>query len=88
MSASVRCPHSDLDIHVNVVVMSDTNVRSVEITARCKICEEPMRFIGVPMGISLARPTVSVDGEELRVPMVPASEEPDKGTDVTARTCQ
>lgn len=85
MSASAKCPHSDLDIHVNIAVMMDTNVRSMEVTARCKICGEAMRFLGAPIGISLARPTVSVDGTELRVPMVPASEEPDKAVDMTAR---
>ena len=45
----------------------------------CVDCDEPFRWIGVPIGLSPRQPMVSVDETELRAPLRPASSDPDFG---------
>lgn len=42
---------------------------AADIQIRCADCDMPMRFVGLPFGVSQSQPTVSADGTELRVPM-------------------
>ncbi|ACB80898.1 hypothetical protein Mpop_2743 [Methylorubrum populi BJ001] len=76
MSASTKCPHSDLHFHLNIANLVDANVKAVDLTCSCKICGTPMRFLGMPHGVSMAQPTMSVDGLEARFPLVARNEEP------------
>lgn len=50
-----------------------------ELRVRCADCGEPFRFIGFPMGASPRAPMVSVDHQEARLPMAPASAPADFG---------
>ena len=78
MSATSKCPHSDMHFNLTITHMVDSNVKALSLDVTCRTCGAPMRFLGFPMGISLAQPTTSVDGKEARIPIVPADEEPDK----------
>ena len=44
---------------------------SAEIKIRCVQCETLFEFVGLPLGTSPYRPTVSMDGFELRAPITP-----------------
>lgn len=42
-----------------------------DVEIHCADCMKPFRFVGLPGGFNPKRPTVSVDGLELRVPIEP-----------------
>jgi len=65
-----QCPHNDVHYQLNLASFGDTNIRYLEITAACKICSRPMRFQGVPIGVSPAIPTMAADGSEVRLPVM------------------
>lgn len=46
---------------------------TAELRITCVDCGEPFQFIGLPAGSSPVAPSVSVDGEEARMPIAPAS---------------
>jgi hypothetical protein len=81
------CEH--LEFHVDAAVqrvgMNDPGqhgrVRAfmAEVHINCGQCGEAFRFMGVPAGMSYAAPAVSVDETEIRLPMRPASADPDFG---------
>ncbi len=75
MNASTQCPHSDLHFDLNHVGLADTNVHYLEIKARCKICEKPMVFRGLPLGLTPYHPTGEVGGFEARLPFLAEGEE-------------
>jgi len=75
MAGDEACPHEDLDITVNNQGFSDTNVHYLEIRATCKICQQAMRFRGMPYGVSPHHPTMSIDGVEVRLPFLPDGEQ-------------
>lgn len=85
MNASAKCPHPSIALDVKLTAMSDSNVRSLQVMIKCSECQCQMIFIGAPMGVSLARPTRSVDGSMLYIPMVPEGEVPDVGPELIAR---
>ncbi len=76
MSASSKCPHSDLHYALNTVSFDDANVKSLEIKATCNVCGATMRFLGCPIGVSFKQPTASAFGDEIRIPLVAMEEEP------------
>ncbi|CAN7301881.1 hypothetical protein LJR231_001540 [Phyllobacterium sp. LjRoot231] len=78
MSASTQCPHPDFQFQVNVANIEDDTIKMVDITGHCTICGKAAVFRGVPLGVSWHHPTVSVDGQELRVPMVVDGDEVDE----------
>lgn len=77
MSASAQCPHSDVHCHFNLATFEDTNIRYLEVTGRCNVCQAPMRFRGAPLGVTPAHPTMALDGSEVRLPMMFGDEEYD-----------
>lgn len=78
------CPHVEFDamVAVNRLNATDTtpaDAYSADIRVWCSRCGEKFRWIGVPAGLSPARPMVSVDESELHAPLRPASSDPDFG---------
>lgn len=76
MSASTQCPHTDLDIQINLINFEDSNVHYMEVKASCKICGKPMVFQGLPLGVSPHQPTGELGGYEARLPFLGEGEEP------------
>jgi hypothetical protein len=80
------CPHLNFKAGVTVARLTDgddgpiTNY-SASIKVRCanKPCGQEFEWIGPPMGVNPGRPTVSVDGTELRAPLRPVGSDPDFG---------
>lgn len=69
MPGSSQCPHSDVHYHLNLASFGDTNLRYVELTGHCKLCNAKMLFRG-PIGMGPDFPAVSVGREEIRLPLM------------------
>jgi hypothetical protein len=72
-----KCRHDDLHFHHHIVSF-EIDVKSIEIKCHCNGCGVQMKFLGLPLGVSFAQPTGSLDGDEIRIPICPANEEPQK----------
>jgi hypothetical protein len=69
------CPHARLDVKLNIAHFGDTNIKYLEITATCEVCDRPMTFRGVPdMGQSPDKPMVNIDATEIRLPIIAEGE--------------
>ena len=73
------CKHMDFDANVRVARLTDgdngpVNGYSADVTIKCRECAMPFLFIGLPGGSSPSKPTVSVDGQEARMPIGPQNE--------------
>src|ERR1700683_306414 len=78
---SGQCPHSDLDISFHLTTMVDSNVGSLHLWARCKICDRAMNFgRGLSMGASSRGPSRDSEPEKLGIliPMIADGDEPTK----------
>lgn len=75
MNASAQCPHPTLGLDAQLTAMSDSNVRCLQLMVKCQACQCQMIFIGAPLGVSLNRPTMSIDGSMLYIPVFPEGEE-------------
>jgi hypothetical protein len=78
------CDHPDFTATVDVNRLTATDDGTVQaytadIRVHCAACGERFRWIGVPAGLSGARPTCSIDEAELHAPLRPASADPDFG---------
>lgn len=75
------CQHLNFAVEseINRIVADDNDPNSeligltADIKAMCMDCGERMQWIGPGLGVSASRPTVSVDGTELRIPIRPES---------------
>lgn len=82
------CVHPDFAAQVNVHRLYNEegidpatypDAFAVEIRIECAVCHEPFRFIGLKAGLMPDRPMVNASEDELRVPIRPASSDPDYG---------
>lgn len=78
------CAHEEFEVWADINRLSEEeggpiHAYSADIRIRCKDCQEPFRFIGVPAGVLGDRPACSVDETELHAPIRPASADPDFG---------
>jgi hypothetical protein len=79
------CPHENFNaiVNVNRIQKSDQEPDAIiaynaEIRISCRDCGQPLEFYGLPVGVSPYRPTVSLDGQEMRAPLVlPGTVPPD-----------
>jgi hypothetical protein len=44
---------------------------TVDLKIECSECHHPFEFVGLPMGLSMSEASVSVDGLEAHLPIVP-----------------
>ncbi len=65
------CSHEHFSAHVVVNRLEDIGAFAADVSIRCIDCGVPFEFVGIPGGISLERPTTSVDRTEARMPIVP-----------------
>jgi hypothetical protein len=70
MNASAQCPHIDLQFDLVHNAMEDSNLHYLEVKATCKTCKKPMCFRGAPLGVSPNHPTMSIGGDEMRLPFL------------------
>jgi len=78
---SGQCPHSDLDINFHLTTMVDSNVGSLALWAKCKICDQVMNFgRGLPRGASSRIPTRDSDPDHLGGILIPMIADGDDAT--------
>lgn len=72
------CEHLNFEVEADINRITDDDKSSTqphrwmaEIRIRCAECKLPMRFIGLPAGLDLDSPCVSVNAEEARLPIAP-----------------
>lgn len=70
----MSCAHENFESSVTIQRLVDVRGFFADIVVRCADCGEPFRFIGPRMGLLPSEPTVSPDGCELSVPMLPKSD--------------
>jgi hypothetical protein len=74
----MTCDHEDFVASVVVnrlktVAGGPVTGFSCDVRVECAECQEPMVFIGAPLGLLATEPTRSVDGTELHAPLRPQS---------------
>lgn len=62
-----------------VARLTDVGAFHVDIKLWCRDCGMPFEWVGLPNGFSHYQPTVSIDGQEMRAPIVPKGCVPPKG---------
>ncbi len=67
------CEHKDFAARVEVNRLEDKNMFAADVTITCLECKKPFRFLGLPGGVSLSHPTISIDATEARLPIAPGS---------------
>lgn len=75
------CEHLDFSATVGVGRLTDGDGGPVtswcaDIKIQCAKCGRPMQFLGLPLGVNLRGPTMSVDGLEARLALMPQGEVP------------
>ncbi len=68
----VACEHFEFECFCNVnrILDKDDKVRfTVDIQVKCRKCEKPFVFIGLPMGLLHDSPTMGAFGYEARLPI-------------------
>lgn len=75
---SGNCAHAAFACNAAIKRLTDTEGGpvtgyAVDVRITCDDCGEAFTWLGVPGGVSPHHPTVSVDGQELRAPLAPAS---------------
>lgn len=72
-----HCIHNKGHVaEVEVAYLEDTGRYSTGIKIRCVDCGQPFRFIGLPLGLNLNGATMSIDGLEARLAIMPADRVP------------
>lgn len=72
-----NCLHKDFIVDAKVYRLTETGDSdkiigySCEIKVKCKHCELPFEWIGLPYGMNPSMPTVSLDNLELRARIKP-----------------
>ena len=65
------CNHENFESHVAINRMEDTGQFAADVHIRCKDCNLPFQFIGLPTGLNSEGAAVSVDATEARLAIVP-----------------
>ena len=76
----MTCQHINFQVGTQVTLIEDKpGVRMLDIKMRCADCGKPFEFVGPPVGVNYYRPTVSLDGQIMTVPIVPEGEKQPEG---------
>jgi len=70
------CEHKDFEAKVEISRLEDIGRFAADVTIHCKDCNLPFQFLGLPGGLNLEGPAVSVDATEARLAIVPYGEAP------------
>ena len=80
----MTCEHKNFHCHAAVARISDVEGGPITqycatIEIHCVDCKKPFEFVGLPCGLTPYRPTVGIDGLELRAPIVPQGQKVAEG---------
>ncbi len=67
------CKHRNFrsDVAVNRIIEGDSIVFNADIRIKCVDCGLPFEFTGIPWGVDVRSPHVSIDKMEARLPISP-----------------
>ena len=68
-----ECEHKEFEAEVTVNRIEDTGQFAADVHIKCIKCKKPFRFLGLPGGVSMSYPTISIDATEARLPIAPGS---------------
>lgn len=71
---AAMCKHTDFEASVQVNRLDDVGRFMADVRVKCAECGTPFRFVGLPSGVDLNSPTVSIDATEGRFPIGPKGE--------------
>lgn len=66
-----ECEHKRFQASVEVNRLEDKGKFAADVQIHCIDCETRFRFLGLPGGLYLEHPAISVDGTEARLPIAP-----------------
>ena len=69
------CEHKDFDAYVAVNRIEDIGKFAADVTITCRECRRPFVFLGLPGGVRIGSPTVSLDGTEARLAIAPMEDD-------------
>lgn len=72
----MTCKHLNFNAQVRVARLEDSGRFNVEIVIACKDCGLPFEFQGLQPGLNLNGATVSIDGLEARLAIIPQGSRP------------
>ena len=67
-----ECEHLDFEASVTVNRLEDVGRFAADVHIECRECGRPFLFVGLPGGLALDHPTVSVGWTEAHLPIQPA----------------
>ena len=73
----MSCAHMNFDVHAKVARIEKDEIdrtiiaHHVDIRVKCHECGLPFEWVGLPNGFSHYRPTVSIDAQIIRAPLIP-----------------
>ncbi len=70
----MKCSHENFAAECDVNRLEDSGRFLMDVRVQCSDCNERFVFIGLPLGVNLEAPMMSVGGHEARLPIRPASE--------------
>lgn len=70
------CEHENFSVNADIGRLSMVDGGPIthycaDVSVSCADCGQKFQFVGLPLGCSAYRPTVSMDGLELRAPLMP-----------------
>lgn len=71
-----KCPHDDIVATLHINKFEDTGGYMAEFRIQCRNCGHPFQFLGLEAGVNLHGAAVDLDGQELRIAISPAGENP------------
>lgn len=76
MNVTAPCQHAAANADMQFVTFHETGQWMAELRVRCATCGLPFLFQGLPTRLSRHAASVSVDGQEARLPLAPAGTVP------------
>lgn len=72
----MTCAHEQFHAKVDVTRLTDSGGFTADVRIKCIQCNEPFQFLGLPPGSRHDGAAVSIDGQEARLAICPASVQP------------
>lgn len=70
------CQHLKFESMVTVIRIQNLGKFQANIVIRCADCGQPFEFVGLPRGMNIEGPAVSLDGLEARLAVRPIESRP------------
>ncbi len=69
-----KCEHKEFIGNFNIARLEDSKGFMAEMTVKCAECDEPFKFLGLPLGLNMHGAAVDPTLTEARIAIAPLSE--------------